>query len=110
LNSLEDILKDPFYREEWPKNSAKIKRMVLEYWDAWYAVAPFAFTAHRDYAMFKNSGLIALNTCVPYIAQRLKKDYPTKADFCKGHRKARAIQRGELLGYREQVRHGRTPR
>jgi DGQHR domain-containing protein len=83
LNSLEDILKDPFYREEWPKNSAKIKRMVLEYWDAWYAVAPFAFTAHRDYAMFKNSGLIALNTCVPYIAQRLKKDYPTKADFVK---------------------------
>lgn len=87
MNSLDKLLNDGTYAAlyETAGEDEKIKRMLADYWSAWKEVMPFAFNDHKQYALFKNSGLIAANYCLTTILGEIKnKDegyYAGKAAF-----------------------------
>lgn len=88
MNSLDRLVNDNIYGARWEKGEEdKIKRMLLDYWSAWKEVAPFCFNDHKGHALFKNSGLIAANSCLLTIISRIGKDYPDKDDFVRVLRK-----------------------
>jgi hypothetical protein len=88
MNSLDRLVNDNIYGARWETGEEeKIKRMLLDYWSAWKEVAPFCFNDPKGHALFKNSGLIAVNSCLLTIIGRLGKDYPDKEDFVRVLRK-----------------------
>jgi DGQHR domain-containing protein len=88
MNSLDKLLNDGVYATVYEDGgSDEIKSMLADYWSAWKEVAPFAFNDHKQYALFKNSGLIAANYCLLTILNQLGKRYPEKQDFVKILRK-----------------------
>lgn len=88
MNSLDKLVSDGVYAAVYEQGGDdKIKRMLADYWSAWKEVAPFAFSDHKQYALFKNSGLIAANYCLLTILNQLGERYPEKAEFVKILRK-----------------------
>jgi len=65
----------------------QIKRMLADYWAAWREVMPEGFSKHKEYALFKNSGMYAVNYCLLTIIDQLGQRYPKKEDFIKILRK-----------------------
>jgi len=82
MNSLDTLLNDATYASLWEnKNEEKIMKMVSDYWAAWREVVPFCFDDHKEYALFKNSGLISVNFCLNPIIAKIGSRYPTQEEF-----------------------------
>ena len=92
-NSLDSIVMNQTYTGLWAKDAERIKQMVADYWSAWKEIMPYAFETvkkeenHKDFALFKSSGLIAINYCMIPIVEQIGERYPTKSDFVKFIRK-----------------------
>jgi DGQHR domain-containing protein len=81
MNSLDSLLNDATYSSLWEKDEEKVKKMVADYWAAWQEVIPFCFDEHRDYALFKSSGMISVNYCLMAIIGKIGKRYPSQEEF-----------------------------
>ena len=92
-NALDSIVTNQTYAALWAKEDMRIKQMVADYWSAWQEVMPFCFDKekegenHKDFALFKSSGLIAINYCMIPIVERIGERYPSKDQFVKVIRK-----------------------
>jgi DGQHR domain-containing protein len=92
-NSLDSIVMNQTYTALWAKDAERIQQMVANYWSAWQEVMPYCFETvkkeenHKDFALFKSSGLIAINYCMIPIVERIGERYPSKDAFVKVIRK-----------------------
>lgn len=92
-NALDSIVTNQTYAALWAKESRQIQQMIADYWSAWKEVMPFCFETvkkeenHKDFALFKSSGLIAVNYCMIPIVERIGERYPSKDQFVKVIRK-----------------------
>lgn len=82
MNSLKFPLNSGTYAAAWENGlSEKICRMFIDYWNAWKKVAPFCFDSHKEYALFKSSGITAFNYCLNAIAQKTGERFPSEQEF-----------------------------
>ena len=82
MNALKFPLNSGTYAAEWDNgHSEKVCRMLIDYWNAWEKVAPFCFINHKEYALFKSSGITAFNYCLNAVAQKAGKKFPSQDDF-----------------------------
>ena len=84
MNALKFPLNSGTYAAQWDNgNSDRICRMLIDYWNAWEKVAPFCYKNHKEYALFKSSGITAFNYCLNAAAQKAGKMYPSESEFVK---------------------------
>ena len=82
MNALKFPLNSGEYAAEWDNgHSEKVCRMLIDYWNAWEKVAPFCFSSHKEYALFKSSGITAFNYCLNAVAQKAGKKFPNEDEF-----------------------------
>jgi DGQHR domain-containing protein len=84
MTMLKPIVNDGIYAAAWEKSEsekAKVMKMIEDYWSAWNSVIPFCYDDSTNYALFKNSGLKAVNSCLITMARKLGNDFPTERQF-----------------------------
>jgi hypothetical protein len=84
MNMMKPVMNDGIYAAIWgkgPNEKDKLCRMLQDYWSAWHSVAPFCFEDPKNYALFKNSGLMAVHLCLLTIIRRIGEDFPTERQF-----------------------------
>lgn len=84
MNALKFPLNSGTYAGAWENGqSEEICQMFINYWNAWKKVAPFCFENHKEYALFKSSGITAFNYILNTIAKKTKEEFPSEQDFVK---------------------------
>ena len=81
---MKPIMNDGIYSGAWEKGGAsrdKLYKMLTDYWAAWHEVIRFCFDDPKNHALFKNSGLTAVNVCLITIIRRIGVEYPSKQQF-----------------------------
>ncbi len=88
MNALKFPLNSGTYAAAWGNGeSERICRMFIDYWNAWKKVAPFCFEHHKEYALFKSSGITAFNYILNAIAKKTEEEFPSEQDFVKAFEK-----------------------
>ena len=81
---MKPIMNDGIYGGAWERGGSdrdRLYRMLTDYWAAWFEVIPFCFEKPKDHALFKNSGLTAVNVCLITMIRRIGTEYPSKQQF-----------------------------
>lgn len=81
---MKPIMNDGIYGGAWEKGGTsrdKLYKMLTDYWAAWHEVIGFCFDDPKNHALFKNSGLTAVNVCLVTMIRRIGAEYPSKQQF-----------------------------
>jgi DGQHR domain-containing protein len=81
---MKPIMNDGIYSGAWEKGGTsreRLYKMLTDYWAAWNEVIPFCFVDPKNHALFKNSGLTAVNVCLVTMIRRIGAEYPSKQQF-----------------------------
>jgi len=81
---MKPVMNDAIYGGAWERGGAsreRLYKMLTDYWAAWHEVIPFCFEKPKDHALFKNSGLTAVNVCLITMIRRIGIEYPSKQQF-----------------------------
>ena len=84
MNMMKPIMNDGIYAAIWEKSESdkeKICLMLQDYWAAWHSVIPFCFDDPKNFALFNNSGLMAVHICLLTMIRRIGTDFPTVHQF-----------------------------
>ena len=103
---MKPIMNDGIYGAAWEKGGAsreKLQKMLTDYWSAWCDVLDFCIKEPKDHALFKNSGLTAVNVCLVTMIRRIGVEYPSKQQFL-----SVIVQLGDFIDKDYWHKHGST--